>query len=305
MLTLKQTPSLPLPQMSKVTFAIFCSLFTGLIATFIMNWPMVRAYVESSERVESFMSDSDHDGLSDPEERLYGTNTYLQDSDADGTRDGDEILRNQNPLGSGSLPAEFALKNIKISDQDSDGLSDALEKIIGTESDNADSDGDTFPDGLEVENGFDARGEGRPALTISIPSLKIHAPVVWSESDDVKHIEQGLKKGVIHYPGTATPGERGNSFITGHSSDYVWQQGPYTDIFKNLPDLERGDAVEFTHTYQNKKKRTVRYLLTESMVVYPDDPRLFITSDKPILTLVTCYPIGSNAQRIAWRGIAE
>ncbi len=291
--------------MSRVTFAIFCSLFTGLIATFIMNWPMVRAYAGSFERVESFMSDSDHDGLSDPEERLYGTNTYLSDSDADGTHDGDEILRNQNPLGAGPLPAEFALKNAKISDQDSDGLSDALESIIGTGSDNADSDRDAFPDGLEAENGFDPTGKGRPALTISIPSLNITAPVVWSESDDAKRIAQDLKKGVIHFPGTASPGERGNSFITGHSSDYVWQQGPYTDIFKDLPDLEKGDAVEFTYTYRNKKKRTVRYVLTESMVVYPDDKRLFAASDTPTLTLVTCYPVGSNAQRIAWRGIVE
>lgn len=291
--------------MSRTTFAIFCSLFTGLIATFIMNWSTVRAYVGSFERVESFMSDSDHDGLSDPEERLYGTNTYLPDSDADGTHDGDEILRNQNPLGAGSLPAEFAVKNTKVSDKDSDGLSDALEQIIGTGSDIADSDGDTFPDGLEVENGFDPTGKGRPALTISIPSLRVLAPVVWSESDDVKRIEQDLKRGAIHYPGTASPGERGNSFITGHSSDYVWQQGPYTDIFKDLPDLKKGDAVEFTYTYQNKKKRFVRYILTESMVVYPDDKRLFAISDTPTLTLVTCYPVGGNAQRIAWRGIAE
>lgn len=305
MTTLKQTPSLPLPQMSRVTFAIFCSLFTGLIATLVMNWATVQAYFGTFERVESFMSDSDHDGLTDPNERLYGTNTYVSDSDKDGKSDGDEILRNQNPLGPGPLPAEFAKENIKVSDQDSDGLSDALERIIGTESAEADSDRDGFPDGLEAENGFDPTGKGRPTLTVSIPSLKVHAPVVWSESDDAKRIEQDLKKGVIHYPGTAAPGERGNSFITGHSSDYIWQRGPYTDIFKNLPDLKKGDIVEFNFTYHNKKKRLIRYTLTESMVVYPDDQRLFVTSDKPTLTLVTCYPVGSNAQRIAWRGVLE
>ncbi|MEW6610685.1 MAG: sortase [Patescibacteria group bacterium] len=275
------------------------------MATFVIHWSIVRATILEREQVESFMSDSDHDGLRDPEEHLYHTNPYLSDSDNDGLSDGDEILRNQNPLGDGPLLVERTTRSAKASDQDSDGLSDTLERTIDAQGDAADSDGDGFPDGLEVENGYDPTGRGRPSITVSIPSLNIHAPVIWPESDDIKRIEQDLKKGVIHYPGTAAIGERGNSFVTGHSSDYVWQRGPYTDIFKNLPDLSNGDIVEFTYLYHNKKKRVIRYMLTESMVVYPDDPRLFITSDKPILTLVTCYPVGGNAQRIAWRGVME
>ena len=41
-----------------------------------------------------------------------------------------------------------------ILDTDSDGLSDELEIALGTDIHNPDTDGDSYPDGLEVENGY-------------------------------------------------------------------------------------------------------------------------------------------------------
>ena len=43
---------------------------------------------------------------------------------------------------------------VEIIDSDSDGLSDELEIALGTDVYNPDTDGDTYPDGLEVENGY-------------------------------------------------------------------------------------------------------------------------------------------------------
>lgn len=40
-------------------------------------------------------------------------------------------------------------------DTDHDGLTDDLESLYGTETDNTDTDGDTFSDGKEVANGYD------------------------------------------------------------------------------------------------------------------------------------------------------
>lgn len=40
-------------------------------------------------------------------------------------------------------------------DTDHDGLPDAWETILGTDSNTADTDGDTYPDGLEIQNSYD------------------------------------------------------------------------------------------------------------------------------------------------------
>ena len=46
-------------------------------------------------------------------------------------------------------------------DSDDDGLSDALEKTLGTDPDNPDTDNDGYTDGVEVKNNYNPRGEGK------------------------------------------------------------------------------------------------------------------------------------------------
>jgi outer membrane protein OmpA-like peptidoglycan-associated protein len=81
--------------------------------------------------------DDDGDGLSNADERKYGTNPYRADSDGDGLNDGDEIWRyNTDPLRS---------------DSDRDNLSDGDEVLKYTTFPNkSDSDGDRLNDGEEV-----------------------------------------------------------------------------------------------------------------------------------------------------------
>lgn len=50
---------------------------------------------------KDFSTDSDNDGLTDAEERIYGTDPNNPDTDADGMSDGKEVKRGRNPLGSG------------------------------------------------------------------------------------------------------------------------------------------------------------------------------------------------------------
>ncbi len=52
--------------------------------------------------------DSDHDGLTDEEERLiFGTNPYDPDTDHDGMNDGDEVRAGRNPRGGGLIKNLF------------------------------------------------------------------------------------------------------------------------------------------------------------------------------------------------------
>ena len=59
----------------------------------------------SSTSFEAFKElDSDHDGLPDWQEALYGTNPKKADTDGDGTPDGEEIKENRDPLKANTAP---------------------------------------------------------------------------------------------------------------------------------------------------------------------------------------------------------
>ena len=49
--------------------------------------------------------DTDFDGMTDEEEREFGTDPENPDTDGDGYLDGVEVLRGYNPNGPGNLPA--------------------------------------------------------------------------------------------------------------------------------------------------------------------------------------------------------
>jgi LPXTG-site transpeptidase (sortase) family protein len=112
------------------------------------------------------------------------------------------------------------------------------------------------------------------------------------ENEEV--IQEGLKDGVVHHPGTALPGQRGNFFVTGHSSDYPWKDGDYKDVFVLLHDLEVGD--EYTVFWEQKR---YNYRIREIKVVSPQETSVL---DQPknehISTLMTCTPVGTAKNRL-------
>jgi Bacterial TSP3 repeat len=119
-------------------------------------------------------NDYDDDGLTDSDElNFYNTNPYNADSDGDGFSDGEEVQNGYNPLGEGLLGLEFM-------DTDSDGLSDYDElNFYNTNPYNADSDGDGFSDGEEVQNGYNPLGE-----SMSIYSDELLTALVYGANDD-------------------------------------------------------------------------------------------------------------------------
>ena len=104
-----------------------------------------------------------------------------------------------------------------------------------------------------------------------------------------------LRGGVVRYPGTALPGEMGNVFVFGHSSNYPWVKSEYNDVFALLDTLENGDEITI---YYNQKKFT--YRVTDRAVVKPGDVKTLESRDhtKKELSLMTCWPIGTTLERI-------
>lgn len=136
-----------------------------------------------------------------------------------------------------------------------------------------------------------------------IPKLGENVPIVWPGmaalmKEDWKQFEDdiqaALHDGVVHYPGSARPGQAGNFFLTGHSSYYPWDDGKYKNVFARLHELEPGDTYSVyyggdRHTYRVTKK----YEVKPNNVSVLDQP----TSQR-IATLMTCTPIGTTLRRL-------
>lgn len=131
--------------------------------------------------------------------------------------------------------------------------------------------------------------------TLIIPSLGIKTPVVYAQEANEKVFQAALINGVAHYPGTASPGESGNIYIFGHSSDYIWSKGKYKTIFADLPKIKIGSEIWLSGV----DGRAYLYIAKESFVAGAKDVE-FLSQDtggKKILTLQTSWPLGTALKR--------
>lgn len=121
------------------------------------------------------------------------------------------------------------------------------------------------------------------------PSLvgEISAPKIGLDKFVVEGVGvPDLKKGPGHYPGTPLPGTHGNSAIAGHRTTYG---AP----FNRLDELSKGDPVIVRTT-----KGTFRYEVSETKVVSPNEVSVLDNTPDDRLTLTTCNPKYSAAQRL-------
>jgi len=103
--------------------------------------------------------------------------------------------------------------------------------------------------------------------------------------------EADLRKGPGHYGVTSLPGQRGNAAIAGHRTTYG---AP----FGELDALEAGDTIQIT-TLQG----AFEYRIYDKVVVAPDAYQVLEPDPDriSILTLTTCHPKYSAAQRLIVR----
>ncbi|MGH9189177.1 MAG: class E sortase [Acidimicrobiales bacterium] len=121
---------------------------------------------------------------------------------------------------------------------------------------------------------------GAAVALLRIPKIGVDQAVV--EGVGV----EDLKKGPGHYPETRMPGETGNAAIAGHRTTYG---AP----FDHLDELKPGDPLLVT-----TKAGRFRYEVTQSMVVSPSAIEVLDETTDARLTLTTCHPRFSAAQRL-------
>jgi sortase A len=125
-----------------------------------------------------------------------------------------------------------------------------------------------------------APGDGGPVGILRIDKIGLDKVIVEGTSTT------DLRQGPGHYPGTPLPGQPGNVAIAGHRTTYG---AP----FYNLDGLKAGDIIRIT-TLQG----SFRYRVTSSLTVSPDDTSVVAPTTTPELTLTTCTPRFSAAQRL-------
>jgi sortase A len=133
-------------------------------------------------------------------------------------------------------------------------------------------------------------------FALKIPKLNIEAPVIQNvDPNDKKKYNEALKTGVLHFPGTALPGQDSNIFIYGHSSSAV-DSGPYSKIFAPLDKLEKNDVIMIFYNGQEYK-----YQVIEKKIIDKNDISVLKPTEKETLTLMTCWPVGTDQKRLIIR----
>jgi sortase A len=123
--------------------------------------------------------------------------------------------------------------------------------------------------------------EGQPIGKIDIPKINVH----WVFVEGVQLTD--LDDGPGHYPGTPLPGQIGNAAIAGHRTTHG---AP----FYRINELKKGDRI----TIQTLAGKFVYAVTRDPFPVQPTDYYVVANSPGPMLTLTSCHPRYSAAERL-------
>lgn len=144
--------------------------------------------------------------------------------------------------------------------------------------------------GDDGRSGPAAPGEGAPLGRLEIPRIGLSVVVAEGTSSRV------LRRAAGHLPETPLPGDlgaaSGNAAIAGHRDRH----------FRPLKDLEVGDTIRY-----QSPAGTAQYRVEWTRVLQPSDTWVLRPTDRPALTLITCYPfyfVGNAPERFIVRAYA-
>ncbi|HET8884153.1 MAG TPA: sortase [Candidatus Saccharimonadales bacterium] len=136
-----------------------------------------------------------------------------------------------------------------------------------------------------------------PDPKLIIPKINIDVPVDYTATPDHESQMAAMENGVAYFgiPGAnSKPGQIGNTVLSGHSSNDIIDAGNYKFIFAQLDRLTKNDTV-----YLNYGGVRYTYTVTKKEVVKPTQVgKLIYETDKPMLTLITCTPLGTSLNRL-------
>jgi sortase A len=118
------------------------------------------------------------------------------------------------------------------------------------------------------------------SLIGSLEIPRLHLSAIIAQGDDAAT----LNVAIGHLPDTPLPWHQGNSALAAHRDTF----------FRPLQHIRVGDELRLSTPHGS-----FRYQVRETMVVDPDDVWVLDATDRPMLTLITCYPFSyvGNAPR--------
>ncbi|MEI7539827.1 MAG: sortase, partial [Candidatus Saccharibacteria bacterium] len=157
------------------------------------------------------------------------------------------------------------------------------------------SPGNIDPQNIVIDPNADITVSAEPRLII--PKINVDVPVLYDVGNDYTSQMAAMTQGVAHFaiPGASShPGQLGNTVISGHSSNDLLDSGDYKFIFAQLEKLNIGDTI-----YANYQSKRYTYTVTKKEVVSPTDvSKLVYETTKPVMTLITCTPVGTATSRL-------
>ncbi len=119
-------------------------------------------------------------------------------------------------------------------------------------------------------------------VTFGAPASEHYAGVAADGTWDALH-----DRSMVHYTGTAAPGQQGNAIIAFHREPN----------YEHIDLLNVGDLV----TVQDRTCHRFTYRVTGHWVLDPARVTQLVPTTGHDLTLITCTPFWVDSQRIVWR----
>jgi len=123
-----------------------------------------------------------------------------------------------------------------------------------------------------------------------IKRIGVQAPLIYVDTVEEPLLQRALENGVVHYLGTAKPGEWGNAYFFGHSSGFPVSPGKYKTVFALLSQLREGDEIDIT----DQAGQLFTYTIFDKKIVKPTQLEILDQGDdnRKILMLQASYPLG-------------
>jgi LPXTG-site transpeptidase (sortase) family protein len=151
--------------------------------------------------------------------------------------------------------------------------------------------------GISVEdiNNFPAFFSINQTREIPYLEFKLSIPAINLNDITVKVNSNKFDETLAQLPGTSFPGEKGNIFISGHSSISQLQFNHQKALFVDLPKVKKGDEIQITALGQK-----FTYLVKGLKIVDSKDVSVINPPDHEgrYITLMTCVPPGFFAKRL-------
>ncbi len=154
------------------------------------------------------------------------------------------------------------------------------------------SPGGPAPNEAEIPANLRPLVQSFPVMPIPTPGLEharqIFIDALWSNPQPIVQGDgwEQLKKGVGQHIGSANPGEVGNLVLSAHNDIFG-------ELFRHLDKLKPGDEIKVITTTQE-----FVYVVTGLRIADPTDVSVMDPTDKPTITLISCYPYLVDTQRI-------